>query len=117
VIWGEILTFGGLALLAFFGGLIGGFLAQLVKSTLDAYKLAQLERRVERLENTLKSANAVGTREARADRMGAAIAEAATMFGQGKKPDEILKELVPKYPDVGLELIKKGFHGKLGGLV
>lgn len=111
---GQIVLFGGLAVVCFSGGLIGGFLAQLVKSTLDGYKLAQLDRRTERLENTLKSGAGVQARNDKAERMGEAVAEAALLLKEGKKPEEIAKLLLPKYPDIALDLVKKAAQGKLG---
>lgn len=51
------------------------------------------------------------------ERLSLAIAEAMTLFQEGKKPMEILKELAPKYPDVALQLGGKFLKGKLGGLI
>lgn len=51
------------------------------------------------------------------DRMGAAVAEAALMVKEGAKPLDIAKTLLPKYPDVALQLAKKLGKDGLEGLI
>jgi len=51
------------------------------------------------------------------DRMSGAIADALILFKEGKKPVDILKELLPKYPDVAVQLGKKLGGKGLEGLI
>jgi len=96
----------GVASVSFFvlslvGGVIGAWLYR-----------RDYERRLRSLENS--KARGVGME--RAERMEAALTEAAQMYGEGRKLEEIAKELLPKYPDVALSLGKKFAKGGLGDL-
>jgi len=55
------------------------------------------------------------------ERLSAAVVEAAALYKSGKTPVEIAKELLPKYPDVALQLGKKlagkGFLDGIEGLI
>lgn len=103
--WEYILVAGvavlGISALSMIGGVIGSWLFR-----------RQLEARVSSLEarrgrEGLTAAN---------DRLESAITEAASMFQGGAKPEEILKALLPKYPDVALKLGKKMGKFELGDI-
>jgi hypothetical protein len=94
--WEYILIAGAIILgifaLAMVGGVIG---AWLFRRQLEA-RISSLEAR--RGREGLTAAN---------DRLESAITEAAALYQSGTKPEEILKTLLPKYPDVALKLGKK----------
>ena len=109
----DLTNFALLCALAGFGGLVGGFLSGLVLQ----FRVASLEREVNRLYHLIAGEAGNVARVQKNERMNAALVEAAALFKEGKKPEEILKELLPKYPDVALQLGQKGLKGKLGGIL
>lgn len=107
MIVGDFWLLVGAAILIFGGALIGGFLGGLAFQVIYHKSLIRGE----------ASKRGVDARVEKAARMNAAVIEAAQMLQEGKKPEEILKALIPKYPDVAMDLVKK-FTGKgLGGLL
>jgi len=98
----------GGALLIFIGAVIGGILGSML---FNVFFHKQIIRQT-------SSERAVNVRAEKAERINAALIEAANMFQEGKPVGDIAKELLPKYPDVALDLVKKLGKGKgLGGLI
>ena len=65
-----------------------------------------------------KGTRAVQAKQEYEDRMTAALVEAAALHKAGKKPQEIMAELLPRYPDVAMRLVKKLGKGQgLEGLI
>ena len=98
-------------LIWFFGGIVvgvsGGIAVHWYAHRLAASKYMQD-----------KSRKGVEARQEYEDRMTAALVEAAAMHKAGKKPQEIMAELLPKYPDVAMRLVKKLGKGQgLEGLI
>ena len=102
------------AILAFCGSVIGGFVARFM---FEQISLISLERRIRSLELAYLAGRANNVRVEKSERMGAAMAEAALLIKEGKKPEELPALLLPKYPDIAMDLIKKGMKGKLDGLI
>lgn len=97
----------GGSIVIFVGSVVGGFFGGLAFQVFYHKSLIRAQ----------SSQRGVDARVEKAERMNAAVVEAAQLLQEGKKPDEILKALVPKYPDVAMDLVKK-FTGKgLGGLL
>jgi len=81
-----------------------------------------LERKIARLtdENTLldeelysyqqkeRNTKGIQVKQEKAERMQAVMLEFAAAMKAGRPPQEILQELASKYPDVAMELVKKG---------
>lgn len=59
------------------------------------------------LDRSLRGRYGRSVRSEKEERKQEAMSEAMTLFAQGKKPEEILATLGPKYLDVGLELLLK----------
>ena len=59
------------------------------------------------LDRSLRGRYGRSVRSEKEERKQEAMSEAMTLFAQGKKPEEILAILGPKYLDVGLELLLK----------
>lgn len=59
------------------------------------------------LDMALRGKKGREVRAEKEERKQEAMSEAMTLFAQGKKPEEILAILGPKYLDVGLELLLK----------
>lgn len=59
------------------------------------------------LDRSLRGRYGRSVRSEKEERKQVAMSEAMTLFAQGKKPEEILAILGPKYLDVGLELLLK----------
>lgn len=90
--------------------------AVLVRTLLDQKKetrLSILEDEVERLIKTFAGTRGQQVRQEKNERIQAAMMEAAALFQAGKKPEEIAKELLPKYPDITMDLFLKLQKGKL----
>lgn len=94
----------------FFGGILGGIIGVFLKNwsqkaEINAIwlELENLTRRISIFKSVEKNVKAVEQNS----RLEDAIAEAAAMYATGKKPDEILKALAPKYPDVAINLFKQ----------
>ena len=102
-------SIGGLVII-FAGSLLGGFLFRL---TLDFGVLNNLIIRVESLENSIKGSKSSGARKEKEERINAALAEGAVLLEAGEDPKEIIPKMIKKYPDVAMDIVKKG---GLGGL-
>lgn len=110
-----ILTF-----FAFSGGLLGGFLAQLVKATLNSLQLAVLEGRVRRLETAGASAMGAAARNKQGERQAEAVAYLAGKVAENKAAGQdekqaltgALKDAAMAYPDVALSLGGKLLKGQ-----
>lgn len=112
------ILYGLSGLILFFGGLVGGFLAQLVASRLDKGELAAVRAQVMRLSNTIYSADGVKAREAKSERQQEAMLALATAVKGGKEPAEAVKEVAMQYPDVAMGLLQKALKsGQLGSLM
>ena len=85
--------------LVFFGGLLGGALIQLF---VNGWVL----RRLTSLENSIKGRSGQFKNQEQTQRLMEALAEASELHKQGKKPEEILKELAPRYLDLAPLLLK-----------
>lgn len=70
-------------------------------------ELDDLSARMGSIEMSLKGSVGRSNREAKAERQGEAITKAMMLFKDGKKPEEVLKEVGSAYPDVALDLISK----------
>jgi len=65
-------------------------------------------RRIDSLEQSVRGQISGNRKAEKSERMNQAMGEAALMLKEGKPPQEIFKELVGKYPDVAMEMAKKG---------
>ena len=105
-----------------FGGAVAAILIRMYGARLDEARLDSLDNRYNNLRLKLQSASGVEARQANAERMNAAIAEAAQIYAANKDNPDVLKkellELLAKYPDVSLKLLQRALNGKLnlGGL-
>lgn len=101
------------------GGLIGGFIGGSAVGYFKDWALSArvdgLEARFHRMHNQSISGDGTAVKNQKAERMSQAVAEAAALMQSGKKPEEALKEIAAKYPDVALDVIQKTMRGK-GGL-
>jgi len=95
----------------FFGLIVFVFVVFLVGAAVAAFAYARMmsyaEQRAQSLRNS--SAGTIAREKSREyeDRLTAAMAEAMLMQKDGKTPGEIMKTLLPKYPDVALRLGKQ----------
>lgn len=93
-------------LLCFVGGAVGGFVAELIRGR-------SVLSRLESMENSVKGSAGRAVSMAKQERMQGAMLEAMQAFKEGKKPEEIMKEIGLKYPDVALDLGKKLMRGDI----
>lgn len=113
-------------LIAFGGGLAGGFIARMF---VDGHGFARLEDEITSLRNTIRANKSVSAAEFRsaekAARIGEAVQEYLALKEQGLEDKQILAKLAPKYLDLLPDVLKslgisgnKGFGGlgMLGGL-
>jgi hypothetical protein len=85
-------------------GIICGMVSHVIRNK----DLGMLIAKVDHIEMTRLSEKGANVRNEKRERTNMAMAEAAALYQSGKKPEEIMKELLPKYPDIALELVKKG---------
>ena len=113
----ELAAFGVLVVCSFAGGVIGGFIAQALRAKLDNYRVDVVEGQVERLKNALYGREGNASRIQKSERMSEAIAVLMQEIHSGKEPKEALAEVAKAYPDVAIDVLKKGLKGgALGGL-
>lgn len=82
-------------------------IAAMVSHVIRNRDFYQLRREFESLDMSVKGYAGRNSRQEKAERQASAMAEAAALLQAGKKPDEIMKALLPKYPDIALDLAKK----------
>ena len=104
----SFLLFAGICMIS---GWIGGFMARFL---VDIRAVVAVEHKLLNLEKKIYSIDAVDKRSEKADRMSAAIAEAAIALKEGKEPMQIAKEVGMKYPEIALDLFKKFQKGGFG---
>ena len=103
----DVWLLSGAAVLIFAGALVGGFIAGIIFQIFYHKSLVRGE----------ASKRGIEAKVEKTERMNAALVEAAQLLQDGKKPEEIVKLLLPKYPDVALDLVKKLSGRGLGGLL
>lgn len=109
---GWLLVFG-----VAFAGFWGGVLSGAVGAWLASHRIQQLEYKLEQLHLRTISGAGVASRQEKAERMSAAMAEAiAGMQKEGANATEVLKAIALKYPDVALDVAKKVMKGKVPGM-
>lgn len=72
------------------------------------FRVARLERQVESLTMANHQEKAVEKRNAKSERQAEALAKVAALVQSGKSPMDAIKEVAMSYPDVAMELMKKG---------
>lgn len=103
----------GTLLVIIASALLGGFLANMFYGF---YGYSDLRNRILSLENTIRGNKGVAVKAGKEERLNMAIAEAGKMLQEGAQPMDIAKALAPRYPDVAMELVKKGMKGEIPGL-
>lgn len=101
--FGGFFTVGAGAL----AGAMAGFIAGGIMGWFRMMQIDSLEARFKRLSNDLMSQDGVVSRHAQTERMSAAVAEVAAAIQAGKKPEDALKEVAVKYPDVAAKILQK----------
>jgi len=111
--FGIIIGINGV-LCAIFSGLFTVLYRYFFELRRDA-RLTDLEQEIDSILETIESirmkgysSKGVEARREKEERWQSLAVEAITAFKAGKPPEEILKEVGPKYPDLALELAKKG---------
>lgn len=92
---------------AFFGGLVGAFGFGIFHNYALDRKVVALEARAERIEKSYIGAKGNASQAQANERFEMAVGEALTAIQGGAQPQEVLKEVGKKYPDVALRLVKK----------
>jgi len=87
-------------------GFVGWFSGKLA-ITARFEDLQEMVRELKSAGMGVKSAMGVSAKQQNQEELEAAMGEAVLMLKEGKKPDEILKTLLPKYPQVALRLAKR----------
>jgi len=94
---------------------VGTILAFLSRDTVYKRQIDSQNEYIEQLETEVKSWRMTEkqqrgqlVREKNSERTDAAMMEFAQAVQAGQKPEEIIKALIPKYPDVAMRLAKKG---------
>lgn len=98
------------------GLLIGAIVAYFAKEAFLERKIrrlseenADLNQEVLSLKNTLNGRAGLDAKKEKADRMSNMMLEfAAAMQVKDAKPVEVMKAMAAKYPDIAMELVKKG---------
>lgn len=90
--------------------IVSAFFCMLFAFALHTFRMRDvnlLYARVESLEMALRGEKGRSARAEKAERQSAAMAEAAAMLQTGQQPQDILKTLIAKYPDVAADMAKK----------
>lgn len=98
------------------GALIGFICSFLVKESFIERKIRRLEaenddldEQCKNLQNTLNGREGLNARKDKAERMQGMMLEFANaMQAPDAKPQEIIKLIATKYPDIAMDLVKKG---------
>lgn len=74
------------------------------------FRITKLENAVDSIQMTEKSAKGVSARAEKAERMQTAMVEVAAIMKNPEIPDKqgAIMQLALKYPDIALDLVKKG---------
>lgn len=92
--------------------LIGFILAFIAGFVAKGFFDSAIKLEAQRLLNIKNSKKGVEVKAEKEERMSMAIAEAAALLKAGQQPPDVMKALLPKYPDVAMQLVKK--LGKTG---
>lgn len=84
--------------------LCGSFAGSFVFQMLNGWSI---QMQIASLRNSIKGSASVAVRQDKAERINGALIEAAALLKAGKSPIEIGKEILPRYPDVALDLFKE----------
>jgi len=111
--FGAIIT----VLVAALCGAIAGFFGGTIVSYLySRASIASLEAQIVSMRMRAQQPDAVQARKDKAERMSSAMTEVLIgIKAEGAKPEEVIKAVAAKYPDVALDVVKKGMKGKLPG--
>lgn len=109
VVVGGALLSGGIA--GFVGGLVSGWFSNYGQHV----RIQSTEQQIQQLNNKIVSPKGVEVRQQKAEKMQEALTKALLLHKEGKTPEEILRILGPEYPDVIMDMVKKGLKGKLPG--
>lgn len=91
-----------------FGSALGAFFYGLFRDRSLFSAVTSLETDVDSLQQSIRGQKSGVVRQEKAERINSAMAEAAILIKEGKQPMDVFKELAPKYPDVALDLVKRG---------
>ena len=63
---------------------------------------------IESLQKASYGQRGASVKQEKSERVNAALAKAAILLKEGKQPIEIMKQVASEYPDVAMDLVKKG---------